>query len=105
MDTHRSSPPRCLAALVLILLTLTAVSSARAKKDVLQFANGDRITCEIIKLEKGYLYIKLEYGDGTVAIDWSKIVRVDSPQSFVIANNAGLRYTGHLQTVAGGDQP
>jgi Protein of unknown function, DUF481 len=105
MDIHRSSPLRCLAALVLILLTLTAVSSARAKKDVLQFANGDRITCEIIKLEKGYLYVKLEYADGTVAMDWSKIVHVESPQGFVVADKSGLRYTGSLQTVTGENAP
>jgi hypothetical protein len=105
MDIHGSSPLRCLAALVLLLLTLAAVSWARAKKDVIQFANGDRITCEIIRLEKGYLYVKLEYADGTVALDWSKIVRVDSPQGFVVADKAGLRYTGHLQTTTAGDTP
>jgi hypothetical protein len=55
---------------------------------LLQFANGDRITCEIIKLEKGYLYVKLEYVDGTVAMDWSKIVHVESPQGFVVADKA-----------------
>jgi hypothetical protein len=105
MDIHGSSPLRCLTALVLLLLTLTAVSWARAKKDVIQFANGDRITCEIIKLEKGYLYVKLEYADGTVAMDWSKIVRVESPQGFVVADKAGLRFTGHLETATGGNTP
>ena len=105
MDIHSSSPLRCLAAMVLFLLTVTAVSSARPRKDVIQFANGDRITCEIIKLEKGYLYVRLEYADGTVAMDWSKIVRVDSPQSFVVADKAGLRYTGSLQTAAAGNTP
>jgi hypothetical protein len=40
----------CYALLVLLLLTLSAVCSAREKKDIIQFTNGDRITCEIIKL-------------------------------------------------------
>jgi hypothetical protein len=105
MDIHRSSPLRCLATPVLILLTLTAFSSARAKKDVLQFANGDRITCEIIKLEKGYLYVKLDYVDGTVGMDWSKIVHIESPQGFVVADKAGRRYTGSLQTVTAQNAP
>jgi len=105
MDIHRSSFAHCFASLILLLLTLTAVSPARAKKDVIQFTNGDRITCEIIKLEKGYLYVKLEYVDGTVAMDWSKIVHIESPQSFVVADKAGKRYTGSLQTVTTEDSP
>ena len=50
MHIHNSSFVRCFAAAVMLLLLLTAMCSARAKKDVLQFTNGDRVTCEIIKL-------------------------------------------------------
>jgi Protein of unknown function, DUF481 len=92
------------ASLVLLLLFLTGVCSARDKKDVLQFTNGDRITCEIIKLEKGSLYIKLDYADGTLLMDWTKIARVESPQSFVVAVKTGKRYTGTLQPMAGEEQ-
>ena len=81
----------------LLLLALTGVCSARPRKDVLQFTNGDRVTCEIIKLEKGYLFVKLEYADGTVSMDWSKVARVDSSQSFVVTEQTGKRYTGSLQ--------
>src|SRR5271167_1027627 len=87
---------------LLVLLALTGVCSARPRKDVLQFTNGDRVTCEIIKLEKGYLYVKLEYADGTVAMDWSKIARLESPQSFVVADKDGKRYTGSLRSEAEG---
>ena len=92
-----------ICGILLILLTLSGICSARAKKDVIQFNNGDRITCEIIKLEKGYLYVKLDYADGTVAMDWSKITRVESPQSFVVADKSGTRFTGTLQPVAGSE--
>jgi hypothetical protein len=85
---------------ILLCFLFCGVCSARPKKDVLQFTNGDRITCEIINLEKGYLYVKLEYADGTVAMDWSKIARIESPQSFVVAEKDGNRYTGTLQSVA-----
>jgi hypothetical protein len=84
--------------ITLFLLLVTGVSSAREKKDVLVFANGDRITCEIVKMQKGYLYVKLDYGDGTVSIDWSKVVRIESPQIFVIADEKGDRYTGELKS-------
>src|SRR5450631_3544465 len=101
----RSSMPLFPALLLLLVLMLTGVCSARAKKDVIQFINGDRITCEIIKLEKGYLYVKLEYADGTITMDWSKIVRVESPQSFVIADKEGKHYTGSLRTETEGEAP
>src|SRR5271170_7867586 len=93
------------ACLLLLLAVLSGVCPAREKKDVLQFSNGDRVTCEIIKLEKGYLYVKPEYADGTVGMDWSKISRVESSQSFVVANKAGERYTGSLQSVVEGKTP
>jgi hypothetical protein len=96
---HGSVLRRRSAWLPLLFLAITGVCSARDKKDIIQFKNGDRITCEIIKLEKGYLYVKLEYADGTVAMDWSKIVRVESSQSFVVADRAGKRYTGSLLSV------
>ena len=102
---HHGSLGHCSVRMLLVLLALIAVCSAREKKDVIQFANGDRITCEIIKLEKGYLYVKLEYADGTVAIDWTKIVRVESPQSFVVANTEGNRYTGTLHSAAEAKTP
>src|SRR5271156_150890 len=87
---------------LLFVLMFPGVCHARPKKDIIQFTNGDRITCEIIKLEKGYLYVKLEYADGTVAMDWSKIARVESPQSFVVADKEGKRYTGSLRSEAEG---
>jgi hypothetical protein len=71
----------CVALPVLFFLMLPGVCHARPKKDVIQFMNGDRITCEIVKLEKGYLYVKLEYANGTVAMDWSKIAHIKSPQN------------------------
>lgn len=90
---------RCFFWLV-FMLVVTAVCSARPKKDVVQFANGDRMTCEIIKLEKGYLYVSLDYADGTVALDWTKIARIESDQSFVVTDRHGIRRTGRLHSMS-----
>ncbi len=102
---HQTLFRQYICGFLLVLFTLTGTCLARAKKDVIQFNNGDRITCEIIKLEKGYLYVKLDYADGTVAMDWSKIARIESPQSFVVADKGGNRYTGSLQQVTGEETP
>jgi hypothetical protein len=101
---HRCPFRYCYAGL-LVLLTLTGMCSARERTDVIQFTNGDRITCEIIKLEKGYLYVRLPYAQGQIGLDWSKVARVESPQSFVVADNTGKRYTGTLQKVQTGSAP
>lgn len=100
---HRPLCPRSLTLLILLLLIVTGVCSARPKKDVIQFANGDHITCEIIKLEKGNLYVKLDYADGTVEVDWTKIAHIESSQSFVVANKSGQRFKGQLKAVAEGN--
>jgi len=85
--------------LILLFATFNRICSARARKDIIEFSNGDRITCEIIKLEKGYLYVKVDYVDGTVAMDWSKIRRIESSQDFVLSDKFDRRYTGTLGTV------
>ena len=89
--------------LILLLPAFNHICSARAKKDTIEFVNGDRITCEIIKLEKGYLYVKVDYVDGTVAMDWSKIRRIESPQAFVFADKFNKRYTGTVDTASPGE--
>ena len=99
---------RCLthyALQVLLLLALTRVSSARERKDVLQFTNGDRITCEIMRLDKAYLYVRLPYARGEVGFDWSQIAQVESAETFVVVDKAGKRYTGTLQRVANANEP
>ena len=85
---------------LLLLMVLTGVCSARERKDVLEFTNGDRITCEIMRLEKGMLYVRLPYARGEVGFDWAQIAHVESAESFVVADKTGKRYSGTLQKVA-----
>lgn len=88
--------------LMLMLGILSRDCSAREKNDVVQLVNGDHLTCQIIKLEKGYLYVKLPYADGTVALDWSKVSGIKSDQSFVITGKDGRRYTTKLKSITEG---
>ncbi len=90
---------------VILLLVLTGVCSARERKDVLQFTNGDRITCEIMRLDKGMLYVRLPYARGEIGFDWSQIAHVESAESFVVADKTGKRYSGTLQKVADENAP
>lgn len=89
----------------LLLLAMTGICSARERKNVLQFTNGDTITCEIIRLDKGYLYVRLPYARGEVGFDWSQVAHVESKETFVVADKKGRRYTGTLQKAVDGNIP
>lgn len=83
---------------MLLICPLAGNLWARLKTDVLVMNNGDRFTCEIKKLERGVLYAAFDYVDGTVAIAWSKVVRVESNQLFIVYTGGGAVYEGMLRT-------
>jgi len=85
--------------ILLLLLAFTAPVFGQGKTDVIVMKNGDRMTCEIKSLDGGVLHVKLDYIDGTVAVDWSKVARIESNQLFVIRTERGSVYTGKLNTV------
>ena len=83
-----------------VLIFLCATCWARDKKDVIVFANGDRMTCDIMQLQKGYLYVRLANGEGTIAVDWTKVVRIESEYHFIATNGRGERFITNLKNVA-----
>lgn len=89
----------CLRAVAFVLILLFAATlSAQKTSDVVVMKNGDRITCEIKNLEGGVLYVKLDYADGTVALQWSKVARLESKRLFIVKTERGSVYTGELST-------
>jgi len=96
---------RLLLPLTLALLFTTALY-AREKTDVMVMTNGDRLTCEIKGLDAGVLYVSFDYIDGTASVNWSKVMRLESNQLFVVKTQGGEVYTGSLRTSeAGADRP
>ena len=81
-----------------LTLMLAAAASARTKTDLLVMRNGDRLTCEIKKLDRGVLYASIDYIDGTIPIEWAKVARVESKQLFLVHTRDGLVYEGTLRT-------
>jgi hypothetical protein len=75
---------------------LLGVGSLHAQKtDVIILINGDHVTGEIKKLERG----RLEYSTddmGTLSIKWDKIVRITSNKFFQVETGRGDRYYGTL---------
>lgn len=69
---------------------------AREKNDVIVMENGDRFTGEIKGLDAGVLRVSLDYVDGTISIEWSKVARLESSQLFVVQTEDGALYSGEL---------
>lgn len=80
-------------------LILASPSAMSEKTDVLYFENGDQMTCEIKSLAAGSLRVSVDYLDGTILVEWSKVVRLTSPQLFIIKTEDGSAYSGKLSTV------
>ncbi|MGC1649344.1 MAG: DUF481 domain-containing protein [Candidatus Sulfotelmatobacter sp.] len=82
----------------IFLLFLNAPLFARDKTDLLVMKNGDRMTGEVKGLENGVLYVNFDYIDGTSSVDWSKVARLESKQSFLVKTKDGSVYRGTLNT-------
>lgn len=81
-----------------LFLILTEPLFARDKTDVLVMKNGDQITCQVKGLDAGVLYVSLDWADGTVSVDWTKVARLESTQLFVVKTSSGEVYSGTLRT-------
>jgi hypothetical protein len=66
------------------------------KTDVLYMKNGDRMTCEIKSLNAGSLQVSLDYVEGTISVQWSRVQRLDSKRLFIVTLEDGSVYSGHL---------
>jgi hypothetical protein len=83
-------------ALVLIAASLAPASAlARPKTDVVVLDNGNRVSCEMLKLRRGKLTVKTD-AYGTVDIKWSRITGLESEYYFLIELDSGVRYMGRI---------
>lgn len=86
---------------LLLLTTMALLSSsalARPKTDIVYMKNGDRVTCEVKRLEGGIMEIGLDYVDGSVLIDWEKVDRVESTYLFAVQLTDGSTFAGEVIT-------
>jgi hypothetical protein len=73
--------------------------------DVIVMKNGDRFTCEIKGLNGGVLSVKLDYVDGTIAVQWSQIAHLESKRLFLVKTESGVVYTGTVSTTGTSADP
>jgi hypothetical protein len=77
-------------------LLFSPPAAAGPKTDVLYMKNGDRMTVEIKTMDAGALYVSLDYVDGTIAVEWSRIARVESTRLFLVEMDDGSVFNGHI---------
>ena len=83
--------------LLLVVALVGSPSIVFAQKvDVITMVNGDRVTCEMVLLDRGILQAKTDSW-GTLSIEWTEIARVTSPRRFEIELGSGARLTGRLE--------
>ena len=83
-----------LAAVLAVVLPTTA--HAQPKTDVVTLANGDRITGEVKRLDRGRLEFSTDDA-GTLYLEWDKLVSVVATARQVeVVTNDGRRFLGSL---------
>jgi len=81
---------------LLVLLALPAgLAWSRPKTDVVILDNGDRITCEMKKLQRGKLTISTD-ASGTISVKWSRVVGLQSTFLYQIVLEDGDRHIGRF---------
>ncbi len=65
-----------------------------AQTDTLLLSNGDEIIGEIKELDKGILIIETVYSDNDFEIEWDKVRKLRSDQTFIIILSDGTRLHG-----------
>lgn len=68
---------------------------ARPKTDVVVLDNGDRVTCEIKKLERGKVTVKTD-ASGTITLKWSRVVGLQSTFLYQIELESGETHIGRF---------
>ncbi len=84
-----------IAAMATLLALHSSPVRAHPKTDVVILVNGDHVTGEIKKLERGKLFVSTD-SMGTVEIEWDKIERVTSQYRYTVDLRSGLRLVGSL---------
>jgi hypothetical protein len=74
---------------------LAGALQAQGRTDVVTLGNGDRITGEVKKLERGRLEFKTDDA-GTLYFEWDKLISVVTRRFVEVETTLGLRYLGSL---------
>ena len=84
-----------LTATSVLAVTLAATLDAQGRTDVVTLGNGDRITGEVVALDRGRLEFKTDDA-GTLYLEWEKLASVVATRQVEVVTTAGDRFIGSL---------
>jgi Protein of unknown function, DUF481 len=84
---------------IALALSVSATAHAQGRTDVVTLANGDRITGEIVRLERGRLEFKTDDA-GTLYLEWDKLSSLVSTRLVEVLTTDGRRFLGSLGPAA-----
>jgi hypothetical protein len=88
-------------AVLVVCIALGARAGAQGRTDVVTLTNGDRITGEVVRLDRGRLEFKTD-DEGTIYFEWDIVARVTSSEIFEVVTADGNRFLGTLTANGGG---
>jgi uncharacterized protein DUF481 len=93
--------PKWVIVIACATMVVVCATSASAKHsdDVVVLKNGDRMTGQVKKLERGELTFKTDYMTEAVALDWSKVARLESKDRYLISIADGRRFSESFKLV------
>ena len=88
-------------AIVVLALVVSSstVALGQGRTDVVTLPNGDRITGEVVSLERGRLEFKTDDA-GTLEIEWDNVATLEAMRQFEVLTSDGRRFLGSLGRTA-----
>ena len=86
-----------LSWLIFLVVGLTgpSISAQEADEDVVIFRNGDRLTGEVKRLDRGRLFFDTD-ATGEIGVEWDEVVHLTSNQRLEIEAESGAIFLGNL---------
>jgi hypothetical protein len=85
----------CAALLCLIVVVSRSATLHAQRTDVVSLRNGDHITGEVVKLDRGRLEFKTD-DEGTIYFEWDIVASVLAEGQFEVVTTDGRRFLGSL---------
>lgn len=89
------------AGILFLIFVCGPTTFAKHTDDLVVLKNGDRLTGEIKGLQRGELRIKADYMAEAVRLDWTRIERIESKSTFIIALVDGKLFTSIMRLLPG----
>src|SRR5262245_46619732 len=82
-------------ATIALVCSFTTVVGTQGRIDVVTLANGDRITGEVVRLDRGRLEFKTDDA-GTLNLEWDKLTSVVAARLVEVTTTDGRSFLGSL---------